>query len=102
MTWRLAKLDELFKKGYLPSWSRELFKVVNVFPTNPSTYRIADYSGETIKGKFYSEELQVVKENDIFKIEKVIETRRRHGKVEYLVRWLGYPPKFDSWVSELI
>ena len=55
-----------------------------------------------IKGKFYTEELQVVKEDEVFKIEKVIETRRRHGKVEYLVRWLGYPPKFDSWVTELI
>ena len=91
-----------FKKGYLPSWTRELFKVVNIFPTDPTTYRIVDYDGEAIKGKFYAEELQVVKENDVFKVEKVIKTRRRHGKVEYLVRWLGYPPKFDSWVSELI
>jgi len=61
-----------------------------------------DLGGEVIKGKFYTEELQVVKEDEVFKIEKVIETRRRHGKVEYLVRWLGYPPKFDSWVTELI
>jgi len=99
---RISETRRAFKKGYLPSWTRELFKVVNVFPTNPPTYRIADLGGEVIKGKFYTEELQVVKEDEVFKIEKVIETRRRHGKVEYLVRWLGYPPKFDSWVTELI
>src|SRR6188508_2835892 len=99
---RISETRRVFKKGYLPSWTRELFKVVNVFPTDPPTYRITDYSGEVIKGKFYAEELQVVKENDVFKVEKVIKTRKRHGKVEYLVRWLGYPPKFDSWVSELI
>ena len=99
---RISETRRVFKKGYLPSWTRELFKVVNVFPTNPPTYCIADYSGEAIRGKFYAEELQVVKENDVFKVEKVIKTRKRHGKVEYLVRWLGYPPKFDSWVGELI
>ena len=101
-TVRISETRRAFKKGYLPSWTRELFKVVNIFPTDPTTYRIVDYDGEAIKGKFYAEELQVVKENDVFKVEKVIKTRRRHGKVEYLVRWLGYPPKFDSWVSELI
>ena len=99
---RISETRRAFKKGYLPSWTRELFKVVNVFPTDPPTYRIADLSSEVIKGKFYAEELQAVKEDEVFKIEKVIETRRRHGKVEYLVRWLGYPPKFDSWVTELI
>ena len=101
-TVRISETRRVFKKGYLPSWTRELFKVVNVFRTDPPTYRIADYSGESIKGRFYTEELQTVKGDEVFKIEKIIKTRRRHGKVEYLVHWLGYPSKFDSWVTELI
>ena len=34
-------------------------------------------------------------------VERVLDTRRRKGRTEYLVRWLHYPAKFDSWVSEI-
>lgn len=99
---RISETKRHFKKGYLPSWTRELFKIVNVLPTRPYTYRIADYAEEAIRGQFYGEELQKVKEDDVFKIEKIIKTRKKHGKTEYLVRWLGYPPKFDSWVDKVV
>jgi hypothetical protein len=99
---RISETKRHFKKGYLPSWTRELFKIVNTLPTDPPTYRIVDFADEPIRGKFYTEELQKVKKDDVFKIEKVIKTRNRNGKIEYLVRWLGYPPKFDSWVNSMI
>lgn len=101
-TVRISETRRTFKKGYLPSWTRELFKVVNILSTNPKTYSIVDYSGEPIKGKFYAEELQrVEQQDDIFKVEKILKTRKRLGKTEYFVRWLGYPPKFDSWVDNV-
>jgi hypothetical protein len=99
---RISETKRNFKKGYLPSWTRELFKIVNVLPTDPPTYRIVDAADEPIQGKFYVEELQKVKQGDVFRIEKVIKTRKRNGKIEYLVRWLGYSPKFDSWVDSMI
>ena len=37
--------------------SNEVFKVVEVLPTNPTTYNIADGDGEIIKGGFYEQEL---------------------------------------------
>jgi hypothetical protein len=37
----------------------------------------------------------VVKTDDVYEIEKVLKTRRRSGKVEYSVKWKGYPDKFD-------
>ena len=98
---RISETKRHFKKGYLPSWTRELFKVTNVLPTDPRTYCIVDFDNEPIKGKFYNEELQKVTKDDVFKIEKVIKTRKKHGKLEYLVRWLGYPSKFDSWVDSM-
>lgn len=98
---RISETKRQFKKGYLPSWTRELFKVVAVHYTDPITYSICDYSDEAIKGKFYEPELQKVIPGDVFKVEKVLKTRKKYGKTQYLVRWLGYPPKFDSWVDNI-
>ena len=39
-------------------------------------------------------------ESDIYEIEKILKTRKGHGKTEYLVKWLNHPSKQNSWVSE--
>ena len=97
---RISSARQAFSKGYRQKWSEEIFTVVKRHPTDPPTYSLTDYEGEEISGKFYTEELQkVVKEE--FKIEKVLRTRRRGGKIEHFVKWLGYPEKFNSWVSDI-
>ena len=69
--------------------------------TTPPTYKIADLDGEVIQGTFYDRELQhVVKTDEVYKIEKIMRTRRRGRKKEYFVKWRGYPDKFNSWVDE--
>ena len=100
-TVRLSQNKRLFKKGYLAGWTEELFRVSDIVPTAPTTYRLVDLGDEAVMGKFYAEELQKVPEPDVFKIEKILKTRRKGGRIEYLVRWLGYPPKFDSWVDSV-
>lgn len=99
---RISKARREFKKGYLPNWSDEIFKVIARYPSDPPTYEIVDYDGEKLKGKFYDFELQkIVKRDDVYKIEKILKTRKKGKKKEYFVKWTGYPDKFNSWVSDI-
>src|SRR5688572_20565395 len=91
---RITKKKNVFEKGYTPRWTEEMFAVSEVQYTNPPTYKITDYNGEEIKGSFYEQELQKTTQ-EIFRIEKVI---RKRGK-KSLVKWLGYPEAFNSWID---
>ena len=100
---RIKQSKRPFKKGYLPCWTEEIFFVDFRHPSDPPTYSLKDHGGEILKGKFYAEELQRVKKtDDIFKVERVLKTRVRNGNTEYLVKWSGYPDKFNSWTDSII
>ena len=66
--------------------------------TTQPTYVLKDDNGEELLGSFYSQEIQVVRDKTVFKIEKVLE-ERRNGR-EILVKWLGYPNSFNSWIPK--
>ena len=91
---RITKKKGIFEKEYTPKWTEEVFTVSQVQYTDPPTYKITDYNGEEIQGTFYEQELQKTSQ-EIFRIEKVI--RKRGNKS--LVKWLGYPESFNSWVD---
>ena len=94
---RISKYKrKIFDKGYTPNRTEEIFVIDKVLPTKPVKYSIVDLMGEEIKGSFYEQELQKAKQQ-IFSIEKVI--RRDNKKKLALVKWSGYPDKFNSWVS---
>ena len=101
---RLRQSRRAFVKGYLPAWTVELFTIKKRVPSDPPTYEIVDWADEPIRGRFYAEELQKidVKEDQTFKIDKVLKTRRVGGKTRYFVSWLGYPSKFNSWVDDIL
>jgi transposase InsO family protein len=99
---RIVKYKHVFQKGYLPNWTEEIFTIVDRHPTHPVTYGLADLTGEHIRGKFYEQEIQkVTGDDDVYEVEKVLKTRKRGGKVEYFVKWRGYPDKFNSWVTDV-
>ena len=99
---RISEARREFKKRYLASWSEEIFSKVTRNPSDPVTYGILDYSGEKIKEKFYEFELQrIIKEDDVYKIEEVLKSRKKGSKKEHFVKWFGYPDTFNSWVSDL-
>ena len=97
---RISKTRRAFDKGYLPNWTEEVFTITDVINTKPRTYKLEDYGHEKIEGSFYEKEIQrVVKTDNVFKIEKILSTRKRKGVKEYFVKWKGYPEKFNSWIG---
>ena len=89
-----------FEQGFLQNWSDEVFVVVQCVIRVPPVYKLKDVAGETLDGTFYSWELQrVIKPMDTyFKIEKIIDQKTEGRKKFYLVKYKGYPEKFNAWV----
>lgn len=94
---RISKYKSIFDKGYTPSWSTELFKIIKVKITNPTTYLLEDMNGQPILGSFYEYELQKAKHSDVYLIEKIL---RRKGNKVY-VKWLGLDNSHNSWIDKL-
>ena len=46
----------------------------------------------------YKAEIQKVGDKDVYRISNILKQRRRNGKKEILVEWLGYPSSFNSWI----
>jgi transposase InsO family protein len=96
---RLSKAKRVFAKGYLPSWTEEIFQVIQVIDKfQPVEYKVQDYGGNLIEGSFYRAELQKVAKPQTYMIEAILgERKRAGGKIEYLVKWLGYSSEFNTW-----
>ena len=54
----ISKLALAFKKGYLPTMTKECFLIADRLSTNPPTYKLIDETGNLLKGAFYANELQ--------------------------------------------
>ena len=91
---RISKKKKVFEKGYTTRWTEEIFTIKEIRETNPITYILEDLQGEKIKGTFYEPELQKT-EQQVFRIEKIIKKEKNKS----LVKWKGYPDKFNSWVD---
>ena len=59
---RLSKYKIIFAKGYVPTWSEEVFVITKVKNTVPWTYVISDLKCEKIIGTFYEIKLQKAKQ----------------------------------------
>ena len=93
----ISKSCRTFKKGYLPSWTQEIFTVTKIIPRVPPVYWLRGCTDDEIEGLFYAEELQKVpKSDDVYKIEKILAEKKENDKVKVLVKWLGYDKKFNT------
>lgn len=47
---RISLVKDKFEKGYFPRWSLEEFKIAQIIPSVPTTYKVKDEDGEIVKG----------------------------------------------------
>ena len=94
---RISRIKDVFEKGFLPNWSEAVYKIAKVQHTSPVTYIVKDPSGEILEGGFYTEELQKANQ-DVYRIEKVIQKKKIKGIEHALVKWSGYNKKFNEWI----
>jgi len=43
---------------------------------------------------------EIIDDDEEYEIEEIIHSRKRRGKLYYLVHWLGYPQDEDSWIPK--
>ena len=92
---RVSRVKQVSEKGYTQNWSTEIFSITKVASTNPLTYHLKDYREQPISGGFYEEELQKVKYDDVYLVEKI---GKKRGNEVY-VKWLGFDSFHNSWID---
>jgi hypothetical protein len=99
---RVSKMGDIFTKGYMSSWSTEIFKIIKMDFKDVFTYKLNDLNDQPIIGSFYSNELQKITykpKDQLFKINQILKSRKKGKRKQVLVSWVGYPSSFDSWID---
>jgi len=101
-TVRIQKYKRIFDKGYLPNFTEEFFKIKQVQMGRPVVYRLEDLKGEDLMGIFYESELSPYNESEetTYKVEKVLGKKKIKGKDYVLVKYKGWPDKFNEWLPK--
>jgi len=93
---RISKVKRTFENGYTPNWTEEVFIIYRGYSREPPVYVLKNQMQEQIYGVFYEHELQKVymkaDERYVKAIEKIIKTRKRNSRTEYIVKRLIFTP----------
>ena len=100
-TVRISREKFRFEKGYEQNWTREIFTICKIINRSPVVYKLKDLGGDVIDDTFYKEELQKITDSGYYPVEKVLKTRKKKGKLEYFVKFQGYPEKFNVRVDKI-
>jgi hypothetical protein len=95
---RLSHVRQPFDREYDERWTMEYFVVDDRgMKEGMPYYTLKDTSGDAVQDTFYQPELNRVNvtEQMVCRIEKVI----RRWRNQAMVKWMGWPLKFNSWIS---
>ena len=99
---RISKVKRILENSYLPNFTEEMFTIYTRFERQVLVYKLKDDVVEILEGTFYEPELQkIIKNDDVYRVEKILGKRKRKGVVEYLIGPPLLTLKFwESWVEE--
>ena len=96
---RLSASRKKFPRAIYMQNTTETFIVTKVLKTIPVSYVVKDTSDNILKGVFYREELTPIIQKNTYPIQ-VLKRRKVGKKVEFLVKWIGYPCSENTWISK--
>ena len=100
---KLSFLKRPFERAYDQTFTGEVFTITErAMKQGIPVYSIKDYENDPISGHFYEEEMQkvILSDDTVYKIEEILKRRKRGRRKEALVKWMGWPSKFNSWILE--
>ena len=98
---RIQSSKSPFERAYTEKWSVEIYTIISrKVNQGLAMYNIKAWDNEEIKGSFYENEVQKVGATaDIeYIIDEVIREEEKDKKKGYIVSWVGWPARYNSWV----
>ncbi len=83
-------------KSFYPTWSDTVYTIDKSIKGPMYRLRVDD---EVLPQRFYPEEVQKIKES-AYRIEKIVKRETRNGVSGYIVKWIGYSDRHNSWIPE--
>ena len=93
-------LNPGMEKSYYPLWTDRTYKIEKIVSRDKKpNYKVGSENLHLNRG-YYPEEVQRIGQDVVYRIEKVINSRRSKGIEEVLVKYLGYPNEYNQWIKK--
>lgn len=97
-TVRIQAQKDRFAKGYAPNFTDEIYQIKHLSTTyHRPVFKLQSLDGKEIPGSFYPEEIQKIKDTNIYRVQ-VLDKRRRGRGWQYLVKYVNFDRLAPQWI----